>query len=88
MIAPRIMTSKFFLFSEVVLEPLGMPAPSHLFTPPYLTAYPEVFYHQLTNHDRYLVIIINFSLKIIPFIIKILGTDGMLRNIEFLQFIS
>jgi hypothetical protein len=42
--------------SEVVLEPLGMRAPQHLFTPPYLTCLPEVFYHQLTINDRFLVL--------------------------------
>ncbi|KAF7639151.1 PPM-type phosphatase domain-containing protein [Meloidogyne graminicola] len=37
---------------KIVLEPLGMPAPQNLLTPPYLTCLPEVFYHQLTSNDR------------------------------------
>ncbi|KAL3110223.1 hypothetical protein niasHT_015826 [Heterodera trifolii] len=41
---------------KVVLEPLGMPAPSNLLSPPYLTALPEVFYHQLTNNDSFLIL--------------------------------
>uniref|UniRef100_A0A914P5H0 PPM-type phosphatase domain-containing protein n=1 Tax=Meloidogyne incognita TaxID=6306 RepID=A0A914P5H0_MELIC len=41
---------------KVVLDPLGMPAPQHLLTPPYLTCLPEVFYHQLTSNDRFLVL--------------------------------
>lgn len=41
---------------RVVLEPLGVPPPSHLHTPPYLTALPEVFYHKLTANDRFLVL--------------------------------
>lgn len=47
---------------KVVLEPFGMPAPQHLMTPPYLISLPEVYYHQLTTNDRFLV----------------LATDGML----------
>ncbi|CAK5054450.1 unnamed protein product [Meloidogyne enterolobii] len=41
---------------KVVLDPLGMPAPQHLLTPPYLTCLPEVFYHQLTSNDRFLIL--------------------------------
>lgn len=41
---------------KVVLEPLGHPAPQHLFTPPYLSSSPEVFYHKLTPNDRFLVL--------------------------------
>ncbi|KAK6056254.1 protein phosphatase 2C [Cooperia oncophora] len=41
---------------EVVLEPLGNPAPPNLHTPPYLTVSPEVFYHKLTANDKFLVL--------------------------------
>jgi len=41
---------------RVVLEPVGMPPPNHLYTPPYLIAQPEVFYHQLTDKDLFLVL--------------------------------
>ncbi|CAJ0954872.1 unnamed protein product, partial [Mesorhabditis belari] len=41
---------------KVVLEPLGSPAPTHLQTPPYLRALPDVLYHKLTVNDRFLVI--------------------------------
>nr|CDJ93452.1 Protein phosphatase 2C domain containing protein [Haemonchus contortus] len=41
---------------KVVLEPLGSPAPPNLFTPPYLTVSPEVFYHKLTANDKFLVL--------------------------------
>ena len=41
---------------RVVLEPLGVPPPSHQHTPPYLTALPEVFYHKLTANDKFLVL--------------------------------
>uniref|UniRef100_A0A914CCN0 PPM-type phosphatase domain-containing protein n=1 Tax=Acrobeloides nanus TaxID=290746 RepID=A0A914CCN0_9BILA len=41
---------------KVVLEPLGVSPPVSLFTPPYLTALPEVFYHRLTPNDKFLVL--------------------------------
>ncbi|KAK6727051.1 hypothetical protein RB195_005010 [Necator americanus] len=41
---------------KVVLEPLGNPAPPNLYTPPYLTVSPEVFYHRLTANDKFLVL--------------------------------
>ncbi|EYC28857.1 hypothetical protein Y032_0007g3463 [Ancylostoma ceylanicum] len=41
---------------KVVLEPLGSPAPPNLYTPPYLTVSPEVFYHKLTANDKFLVL--------------------------------
>jgi len=41
---------------RVVLEPLGIPPPPGLLTPPYLTALPEVFYHRLTPNDKFLVL--------------------------------
>ncbi|ULU11952.1 hypothetical protein L3Y34_015365 [Caenorhabditis briggsae] len=41
---------------KVVLEPLGHPPPQHLYTPPYLSTSPEVFYHKLTPNDRFLVL--------------------------------
>ncbi|CAI4226682.1 unnamed protein product [Auanema sp. JU1783] len=41
---------------KVVLEPLGSPPPPNLLTPPYLTASPEVFYHKLTQNDKFLVL--------------------------------
>uniref|UniRef100_A0A7E4V1R0 PPM-type phosphatase domain-containing protein n=1 Tax=Panagrellus redivivus TaxID=6233 RepID=A0A7E4V1R0_PANRE len=41
---------------KVVLEPLGVSVPSGLFTPPYLSAMPEVFYHKLTPNDHFLVL--------------------------------
>lgn len=41
---------------KVVLEPLGAPPPPNLLTPPYLTASPEVYYHQLTTNDKFLVL--------------------------------
>ncbi|KJH41094.1 protein phosphatase 2C [Dictyocaulus viviparus] len=41
---------------EVVLEPMGSPAPSNLHTPPYLTVAPEVLYHKLTPNDKFLVL--------------------------------
>ncbi|KAI1731642.1 protein phosphatase 2C domain-containing protein [Ditylenchus destructor] len=41
---------------RVVLEPLGVPAPRNLHTPPYLTAQPEVLYHRLTPNDKFLVL--------------------------------
>jgi pyruvate dehydrogenase phosphatase len=41
---------------RVVLEPLGVPPPVNLYTPPYLTASPEVFYHKLTASDKFLVL--------------------------------
>ncbi|KIH49845.1 hypothetical protein ANCDUO_20079, partial [Ancylostoma duodenale] len=44
-----------YLF-QVVLEPLGSPAPPNLYTPPYLTVSPEVFYHKLTANDKFLVL--------------------------------
>ncbi|ETN86531.1 protein phosphatase 2C, partial [Necator americanus] len=43
-------------FGDVVLEPLGNPAPPNLYTPPYLTVSPEVFYHRLTANDKFLVL--------------------------------
>lgn len=39
-----------------MLEPLGITPPIHLYTPPYLTAMPEVLYHQLTPNDKFLVL--------------------------------
>lgn len=41
---------------HIVLEPLGITPPIHLYTPPYLTAMPEVLYHQLTPNDKFLVL--------------------------------
>ncbi|KAI6182635.1 [Pyruvate dehydrogenase [acetyl-transferring]]-phosphatase 1, mitochondrial [Aphelenchoides bicaudatus] len=42
---------------RVVLEPLGLGTPPpHLYTPPYLTANPEVFYHRLTTNDKFMVL--------------------------------
>ncbi|KAI6241169.1 [Pyruvate dehydrogenase [acetyl-transferring]]-phosphatase 1, mitochondrial [Aphelenchoides fujianensis] len=41
---------------RVVLEPLGIPPPRSLHTPPYLTAMPEVFYHKLTPNDKFIVL--------------------------------
>ncbi|KAK0425029.1 hypothetical protein QR680_008993 [Steinernema hermaphroditum] len=41
---------------RVVMEPLGDTLPQFLLSPPYLTALPEVFYHQLTPNDRFMVI--------------------------------
>uniref|UniRef100_A0A915E5I2 PPM-type phosphatase domain-containing protein n=1 Tax=Ditylenchus dipsaci TaxID=166011 RepID=A0A915E5I2_9BILA len=41
---------------RVVLEPLGVPAPRDLHTPPYLTAQPEVLYHRLTPNDKFLIL--------------------------------
>ncbi|VDM44435.1 unnamed protein product [Toxocara canis] len=41
---------------KTVLEPLGDTAPQGLYTPPYLTALPEVLYHRLTPNDRFLVL--------------------------------
>ncbi|KAI6226072.1 [Pyruvate dehydrogenase [acetyl-transferring]]-phosphatase 1, mitochondrial [Aphelenchoides besseyi] len=41
---------------RVVLEPLGIPPPRSLHTPPYLTAMPEVFYHKLTPNDKFLIL--------------------------------
>lgn len=39
---------------RVVLEPLGVPAPRNLHTPPYLTAQPEVIKNfRLFRHDYY-----------------------------------
>lgn len=41
---------------RVVLGPFGYNAPTFLHTPPYLTPEPEVFYHQLTTNDRFLIL--------------------------------
>jgi len=42
---------------KIVLGPMGLlPPPSNLHTPPYLSVQPEVFYHQLTPNDRFLVL--------------------------------
>ena len=41
---------------RVVFEPLGIHPPLHLYSPPYLTAMPEVLYHKLTHNDRFLVL--------------------------------
>jgi pyruvate dehydrogenase phosphatase len=54
-----------FELQKVVLEPLGVPAPRDLHTPPYLTALPEVLYHRLTPNDKFLV----------------LATDGKIYNL-------
>ncbi|VDK47748.1 unnamed protein product [Anisakis simplex] len=41
---------------KTVLEPFGDTPPTGLYTPPYLTALPEVLYHRLTPNDRFLVL--------------------------------
>ncbi|KAL7080028.1 hypothetical protein ACQ4LE_000796 [Meloidogyne hapla] len=60
---------------KVVLDPLGMPAPQHLLTPPYLTCLPEVFYHQLTSNDRFLVLATDG-------LWEFLDTDAVVRLVE------
>uniref|UniRef100_A0A0N4ZFV6 PPM-type phosphatase domain-containing protein n=1 Tax=Parastrongyloides trichosuri TaxID=131310 RepID=A0A0N4ZFV6_PARTI len=41
---------------KIILTPLGYNIPNGLITPPYLTALPDVFYHQLTPNDKFLIL--------------------------------
>uniref|UniRef100_A0AC35TPK2 PPM-type phosphatase domain-containing protein n=1 Tax=Rhabditophanes sp. KR3021 TaxID=114890 RepID=A0AC35TPK2_9BILA len=41
---------------KIILAPLGYNVPQNLTTPPYLTALPDVFYHQLTPNDKFLIV--------------------------------
>ncbi|CEF68698.1 GM14286p [Strongyloides ratti] len=41
---------------KIILSPLGYKIPTGLLTPPYLSALPDVFYHQLTPNDKFLII--------------------------------